>query len=90
MRRVAAIEPELGSIFPDHAADRVRVHASALVLALAVVVQRPEQGPVDVGAVLPGLQIEAQWCRGLRIDGERISPAALARYAQRMGDPRQS
>jgi hypothetical protein len=44
-----------------------RVHASALVLALAVVVQRPEQGPVDVGAVPRGLQIGAQSRRGLRI-----------------------
>jgi hypothetical protein len=57
MRRVAAIEPERVGIFPDHAVDRVRVHASPLLLALAVVLERPEQGPVDVGAVPRGLQI---------------------------------
>jgi hypothetical protein len=47
VRRVAAIEAELAGVFPDHAVDRVGAHAPALVAALAVVLQRPEQGPVD-------------------------------------------
>jgi hypothetical protein len=44
MRRVTAIEPERGRVFPDHAVDRVGVHPSAFVLALAVMLERPEQG----------------------------------------------
>jgi hypothetical protein len=75
VRRVAAIEPELAGIFPDHAVDRVRVHAPALVLALAVVLERPEQRPVDVGAVPRGLQIGARSRHCLRVDRERIATA---------------
>jgi hypothetical protein len=47
--RRAAVKPELGGIFPDHAVDRVGVHPSVFVPAFAIVVQPPEQGPVDIG-----------------------------------------
>jgi len=50
VRRVAAIEPERAGIFPDHAIDRIRVHASALVAALAVVFERPKQDPLTLAA----------------------------------------
>jgi len=46
MRRVAAIESELAGAFSDHAVDGVGIHPSAFVPAFAVVVQRPEQGPL--------------------------------------------
>ena len=36
VRRVAAIEPERGGIFPDDAIDRIWVHAPTLLLALAI------------------------------------------------------
>jgi hypothetical protein len=48
-----AVEPELASILAHHAVDRVRVHAPALAPALPVVLDRPEQRPVDIGPV-PG------------------------------------
>jgi hypothetical protein len=84
VRRVTAIKAELGGIFPDHAIDRVLVHAPAFLAALAVVLQRPEQRPVGVGRVPRGLQIGAKTCGGLRIDRERVATAALARDAQRI------
>ena len=46
--------------------------------------QRPEQRPVDVGAVAGGLQIGAQPCRSLRVDRQRVAPSALAHDAQRV------
>ena len=46
MRRVAAIEAERAGIFAHQAIDRVRIHAAAVFLSLAVVPERPEQrGP---------------------------------------------
>jgi hypothetical protein len=53
VRRVAAIEPDLAGIFPDHGVDSNGVHAAAFVPAFAIVVQRPEQGPVDIAAEWP-------------------------------------
>jgi hypothetical protein len=41
VRRVAAVEPELAGVFPDGAIDRIRVHAPAFLLALAILLQRP-------------------------------------------------
>ena len=64
--------------------DRIRIHAPALVLALAVVLERPEQRPVDIGAVAGLVEIGAQPRRGLRVDRERVAAAALARHAQRV------
>jgi hypothetical protein len=50
VRRLAAIGPELAGIFAHNAIDRVGVHPPALVLPLAIVLERAEQGPVDIGA----------------------------------------
>jgi hypothetical protein len=74
VRRVAAIKPEFGRVFPRHAIDRVGVRASVL----AVLLQGSEQGPVDVGRVSRGLQIGAQPRRRLRVDRQRVPTAALA------------
>lgn len=82
VRRIAAVEAELAGVFPYHAIDRVRVHAPTLVVALAIVFERPEQGPVDIGAVPGYLEIGADACSGLGIDRERVAPASLARHAQ--------
>ena len=82
MRRVAAIEPKRSGVFPHHTIDRIGVHASALVAALAIVLERPEQWPVDVGAMPGGVEIGAKPRRGLRVDRQRIAPAALARHPQ--------
>ena len=41
-------------------------------------------GAVDVGDVLRGLQIRADSRRSLRVDGQRVAAAALARDAQRV------
>jgi hypothetical protein len=46
--------------------------------------QRPEQGPVDIVAVAGLLEIGAEPGRGLRVDRQRVTAAALARYAQRV------
>ena len=43
VRRVAAIEPERGGVFPHDAIDRVGVHAPAFLAALAIVLEGPEQ-----------------------------------------------
>jgi hypothetical protein len=51
---------------------------AALLIALAVVPERAEQRPVDIRAVPGLLQIRAQPRRGLRVDRQRIAPAALA------------
>ena len=47
-------------------------------------VQRPEQRAVAVVAVAGGVQVGAQPRRGLRVDRERVAPAALADDAQRI------
>ena len=62
----------------------VRVYAPVLVPALAVGPKRPEQGPVDVGAMPGTLKIGAQQSYGLRVDRHCLAPAALARRAQRV------
>jgi hypothetical protein len=51
VRRVAGVEPERAGIFPDHAVNCVRVHPTAFLPLLAVMFQRPKQGPVDIGEV---------------------------------------
>jgi hypothetical protein len=52
-----------------------------LFVLLAVVPQRPEQRPVAVGSVAGGLVIGAQSRGRLRVDRQRIAPAALAHHA---------
>jgi hypothetical protein len=60
VRRVTAIEPECCRVFAHHAIDRIRVHAATLIAALAVVAQRPEQGPIDVGTVSGFVEVHAR------------------------------
>jgi hypothetical protein len=74
---VAAIEPEASGELAHHAVDGVGVHSAAGVPALAIGAQRPEPRAVEVGAVVGEIEIGAQPRRGLRIDGERVAPAAL-------------
>src|ERR1700756_1721974 len=70
MCRVAAIEAERGGIFAQDAIDRIGVHTATLVSPFAVVLERPKQGPVEIGALTCGIEIGAQPGRGLRIDRE--------------------
>jgi hypothetical protein len=56
VRRVAAIEAEFAGVFAHHMVDRVRIHAPAFVLALAIVPARPEQRAVHVGTVAGELE----------------------------------
>ena len=81
MRRVAAVEPELAGVFRTTGRWR-RDSSLGFVPTFAVVVQRPEQGPVDIGRVAGALKIGAQARRRLRVDRQRVAPAALARDAQ--------
>jgi hypothetical protein len=48
------------------------------------VLERPEQRPVDVGAVLGLFKIGAQSRRGLWVDRQRVTPPAFAHDAQRV------
>ncbi len=84
VRRLAAIEPERRGELAHHAVDGVRVHGAAFLLALAAGTQQPEHRTVEVGAMPSEFQIGAQPRRGMRVDGERVVPAALADHPQRV------
>jgi hypothetical protein len=77
VRRVSAVEPELGGVFAHHAVHRVGTRSSSLAPALPVVPQRPEQRSIDVGAVAGELEIGADALGGPRIDGEGVASATL-------------
>ena len=53
----------------------------------AIAAQRTEQRRVELVAVAGDLEIGADALRGLRVDRERIAPAALAGHAQRIETP---
>jgi hypothetical protein len=74
VRRVAAVEPERRRVFPHDAINRVGCNAPALVLTLAVVLERPEEPPLDVGAMPGGVEVGANACGCLRIDRQRVAP----------------
>jgi hypothetical protein len=82
MRGVTAIETEGGRVFAHHAVDRVGVHAASLVAAFSVVLERPEQRPVDIGAVAGLVQIGPQPGGALLVDRQRIARTALPRHTQ--------
>ena len=54
---------------------------------MRVAAQRTEQRRVELVAVAGGLQIGADALRGLRVDRQRLAPAALADHAQRIEAP---
>ena len=49
--------------------------------------ERPEQGPVDIGRVAGRVDVSAKPRSRLRVDRQGIAPSALARYAQRIEAP---
>jgi hypothetical protein len=85
VRRVATIEPEHGGVFANDAVDRVGVRVPALLLPLLIVLERPEQRPLDVGGMAGEIGAEARG--GLWVDRQRVAPAALPRDAQRVIAP---
>ena len=87
VRRVAAPKADRRRVFPHQAIDRVGVHSAGRVERLGVAAQRPEQRRVELVAVAGEIEIGANALGGLRIDGERIAPAALAGNAQRIEVP---
>jgi hypothetical protein len=80
---VARSSPSAVPYFAHHAVDRVRVQVPAFFAALTVVLERPEQGPVDVGPVAPGLQIcaQARGVCGLIASASRRPPLRIPRKA---------
>jgi hypothetical protein len=79
MRGVAAVGPNSPAYLRT---TRSIASGSALVLTLAVVLERPKQRPLDVGAVPGEIEISLNAGSGLRVDREGVEPAAFARHPQ--------
>ena len=77
-------QPDTGGVFAQHPVDRVRVHPAGRVMRPGIAAQRPEQRPAMIAPMARQLQLSADARRRLRVDGERIAPAALASEAQRV------
>lgn len=71
--RAPPIEAAPDGVFAHHAVSGIRFHAPALVLALAVVLEGPEQRPVEIGAVPRYAQMRAAVC-GLMAKQSRRLP----------------
>ena len=76
--------PSVAAYFAHDAVNGVGVHASALLLALAIVLERPEQRPIAVTGVPGGVEIGAQPRCGLRVYRQCVASPALAYDAQRV------
>jgi len=84
---VASPQSDRRRVLPEHPVDRVRVHSAGRVVRLGVAPERPEQRPFPVLAMPGPFQIGADTRRRLRVDRQRVPPAALAGEAERVIGP---
>ena len=85
--RVTTRQADLRCVFPHQSVNRVGVHPAGRIVRLGIAADWTEQRRFELVAVAGALEIGADALGGLRVDGERITPAALAGDAQRIEAP---